>query len=97
MAILSDRIRTTLEQLGTECPLEEIVDLCPDLTWNQVFLAIDHLSRAGQVRMRLDAHRTYWVQTYHRGEHEHVPSSHAASQTFEHELSTSYVCPVTSE
>ncbi len=63
MPILSNRIRTTLEQLGTECPLEEVVDLCPEVTWNQVFLAIDHLSRKGQVRVRLDAARTYWVQS----------------------------------
>lgn len=89
MATLSDRIRTTLEQLGTECPLEEVVDLCPDVTWNQVFLAIDHLSRTGQVRVRLDAKRTYWVQTYHSGEHERLPNLHADSQTFEHELGAS--------
>jgi len=40
MMILRDRIQTTLEQLGTECPLEEVMDFCPDITWNQVFLAI---------------------------------------------------------
>jgi hypothetical protein len=27
--------------------LDEIVVECPDLTWNQVFLAIDRLSREG--------------------------------------------------
>jgi|GEM_PF-3658556 len=89
MAIPSDRIRTTLEQLGTECPLEEVVDLCPDVTWNQVFLAIDHLSRTGQIRVRLDANRTYWVQIYHGGEHERLANSHADFQTFDHELSAS--------
>lgn len=88
-AILNDRIRTTLEQLGTECPLEEVVDLCPDVTWNQIFLAIDHLSRTGQVRVRLDANRTYWVQTSPREEHERLPSSHADSDILEHELRAS--------
>ena len=51
MPILSKRIQTTLEQLGTECPLEEVMNLCPEITWNQLFLAIDHLSRAGQIRI----------------------------------------------
>ena len=57
-----DRVRTTLEQLGQDCPLEEIGNLCPDMTWNQVFLAIDHLSRAGQVRVTLESGRVYWVR-----------------------------------
>jgi hypothetical protein len=48
LAIIS-RVREALEQLGTECPMEEVVRLCPELTWNQVFLAIDHLSRTGEV------------------------------------------------
>lgn len=61
-----DQILTTLDQLGTECPLEEVMDLCPDITWNQIFLAIDHLSRTGQIRVRLDASKTYWVQTSDR-------------------------------
>ncbi|OQW31223.1 MAG: hypothetical protein A4E19_20560 [Nitrospira sp. SG-bin1] len=87
MPILSDRIRTTLEQLGTECPLEEVVDLCPEVTWNQVFLAIDHLSRTGQVRVRLDTNRTYWVQTHHRETADCLP--HAEVPTFNHKLSTS--------
>jgi hypothetical protein len=84
MPILSQRIQTTLEQLSTECPLEEVMNLCPEITWNQLFLAIDHLSRAGQVRIRLDADRSYWVQT--------VACTHDAtgdSQAFEHELRVS--------
>lgn len=60
-----DQVRDRLEQQGTACPLEEIIDLCPELTWNQVFLAIDYLSRTGQVRVTRDAGRSYMVQTYH--------------------------------
>jgi hypothetical protein len=82
MATLSDRIRTTLEQLGTECPLEEVVDLCPEVTWNQVFL-----SRTGQVHVKLDANRTYWVQTYRRDEG--LSRSPADTHAIEHELSAS--------
>ena len=61
---LIDRVRIALEQQGTECPIEEIVRLCPDLTWNHWFLAIDFLSRTGQVRVTLDAGRSYKVQAY---------------------------------
>jgi hypothetical protein len=60
-AIVS-RVHSALEELGTDCPMEEIVGLCPELTWNQVFLAIDYLSRTGQIRMTLDAGRTYRVE-----------------------------------
>lgn len=89
MDILGDRIRTALEQLGTECPLEEVADLCPDLTWNQVFLAIDHLSRIGQVRVKLDASKIYWVQACSGPRRACLHPSHADSQPFEHELSVS--------
>ena len=49
-----EQVRERLEQRGTACPLEEVMELCPELTWNQVFLAIDYLSRTGQVRVMLD-------------------------------------------
>ncbi len=35
-----------------ECDLEDLVRLCASSTWNQVFLAIDRLSRTGEVRLR---------------------------------------------
>lgn len=56
------RVYEALEQLGTDCALEDVTGLCPELTWNQVFLAIDYLSRTGQVRVTLDPDRTYRVQ-----------------------------------
>jgi hypothetical protein len=31
------------------CDLDEVVSECADLTWNQVFLELDRLSRAGEV------------------------------------------------
>jgi hypothetical protein len=55
------RVQAALEELGSDCPMEEVVGLCPDLTWNQVFLAIDYLSRTGQIRVTLDSGRTYRV------------------------------------
>ena len=42
--------------------MEEVVALCPELTWNQVFLAIDYLSRTGQICVTVDPGRTYRVQ-----------------------------------
>lgn len=59
------RVHTALEELGTDCSMEEIVGLCPELTWNQVFLAIDYLSRTGQIRVTRDSGRTYRVVASH--------------------------------
>ena len=61
-ATLIHRVKTTLEQVGTDCPLEAMMDLCPELTWNQMFLAIDDLSRRGEVRVTLEADRTYRIR-----------------------------------
>ncbi len=47
-AAIVDRVRSVLEERGTACSLDDVTQLCPDLTWNQVFLAIDFLSRTGQ-------------------------------------------------
>lgn len=33
------------------CDLEAITRYCPTLTWNQVFLAVDRLSRSGELRL----------------------------------------------
>jgi hypothetical protein len=57
-----DRVQAALESLGSDCPMEEVVGLCPELTWNQVFLAIDYLSRTGQICVTIDPGRTYRVQ-----------------------------------
>ena len=64
MATHIDQVRDRLEQRGTACSLEEVMELCPELTWNQVFLAIDYLSRTGQVRVTMSAGKTYTVQVY---------------------------------
>ncbi len=58
-----DRVRSVLEKQVTACSLDDVTQLCPDLTWNQVFLAIDFLSRTGQADVTLDPRRVYWVQT----------------------------------
>ena len=56
------RVQDALEHLDTDCSIEDVPGLCPELTWNQVFLAIDYLSRTGQIRVTLDPDRTYRVR-----------------------------------
>ena len=31
--------------------LDQLLDRCPDATWNQVFAVVDHLSRTGGIRL----------------------------------------------
>ena len=49
-AIVDDRILDVVSH-AQGCPLDKVLQACPDLTWNQVFLAVDRLSRRGQVRL----------------------------------------------
>ncbi len=65
LAAIIVRVHRVLEQVGTDCSMDEVMTLCPELTWNQVFIAIDYLSRAGQVRVTLEGDRTYRVQAQH--------------------------------
>ncbi|MDF0676028.1 MAG: hypothetical protein P0120_17100 [Nitrospira sp.] len=69
------RVHGALEQLDSDCSMEELVTLCPELTWNQAFLAIDYLSRNGQVRVTLDGDRTYRVQAHRASTVEASPSA----------------------
>jgi hypothetical protein len=67
VSTIIDRVYIALEQFGTSCSMEEVVGLCPDLTWNQVYLAIDYLSKIGKVSVTLDPDRTYTVRVYSSG------------------------------
>ncbi len=62
VSAIIDRVYGALEQFGTTCSMEEVVGLCPDLTWNQVYLAIDYLSKTRKVSVTLDPDRTYTVR-----------------------------------
>ncbi len=48
---VTDRIIQTVAE-NPECQLDDVLLAYPDLTWNQVFSEVDHLSRSGQVRLR---------------------------------------------
>jgi hypothetical protein len=64
VSTIIDRVYGALEKFGTTCSMEEVVGLCPDLTWNQVYLAIDYLDKTGKVSVTLDPNRTYTVRVY---------------------------------
>ena len=64
VSAMIDRVYGALEQFGSTCSMEEVVGLCPDLTWNQVYLAIDYLNKTGKVSVTLDPNRTYTVRVY---------------------------------
>jgi hypothetical protein len=42
--------------------LDDIVLECPDLSWNQVFLVIDRLTRRGSVKLSPQGQGRYTVQ-----------------------------------
>lgn len=43
------------------CDLEDVTRECPNLTWNQVFLAVDRLSRSGEIMLVHKGRGTYVV------------------------------------
>ena len=46
---------------GQVCDMEELVKGCPSYTWNQVFLAVDRLSRTGELRLLSKRSGVYMV------------------------------------
>jgi hypothetical protein len=50
------------------CDLEEIMRQCANLTWNQVFLAVDRMSRRGEIRLVPRGRGAYTVTFPHRQE-----------------------------
>jgi len=49
-ATAEDQVIEIVLQRGP-CDLEDVTRRCPNLTWNQVFLVVDRLSRTGQVKL----------------------------------------------
>jgi hypothetical protein len=48
------------------CDLEEVTRQCANLTWNQVFLAVDRLSRSGELLLLPRGRGLYTVTFPHR-------------------------------
>jgi hypothetical protein len=57
---LADRILDAVRR-APGCQLDELMLSVPELTWNQVFLEVDRLSRTGQVRMTAMGKGTYTI------------------------------------
>ena len=45
-----ESILSVLHTMPT-CELDELVNVCPGFTWNEIFLELDRLSRLGEVRI----------------------------------------------
>ena len=61
LGTLADRILDAVHR-APGCQLDELVLSVPDLTWNQVFLEVDRLSRTGQVRVTALRKGTYAIK-----------------------------------
>ncbi len=48
---VADRILKAVRR-SPGCLLDDLECSCPDLTWNQVFLEVDRLSRTGRLRVQ---------------------------------------------
>jgi hypothetical protein len=44
------------------CCLDDLMRMCPELTWNQIFLEVDQLSRTGRLRLALIGPGRYAVE-----------------------------------
>lgn len=49
---------------GTGCSFEELIGVCQDLTWNQIFLEVDRLSRDGRVQLSQAGRGAYRVRVW---------------------------------
>ena len=55
------------------CQLDDLVLRLPDLTWNQVFLEVDHVSRTGQVRVTAMGEGTYAIRLPNKEKRSRTP------------------------
>ena len=70
-APVTDRILGTVERTHG-CDLDTLAESVPELTWNQVFLEIDRLSREGQILVTCGARGHYLI---HLPEHQKGPKT----------------------
>lgn len=58
---ITNRILDVVRQIP-DCTLDELTRNCPDLPWNQIFLEVDRLSRAGELRLTSKGPGNYTVR-----------------------------------
>ena len=54
-------------QTGSRWQLDELVSACPEFTWNQIFLALDEMSRSGEVYITRERHSGYTITVLSSG------------------------------
>ena len=60
-------------QCAHGCDLDTLTNNLSDLSWSQVFLAVDQLSRRGKVRVTLDTGSRYMIRM---PDHNRVSATH---------------------
>lgn len=65
--VVEDQVIEVLQK-GQACDIEDVTRQCANLTWNQVFLAVDRLSRKGEVMLTPTGLGTYAVAVPQRQE-----------------------------
>ena len=58
---VTDRILGTIQR-ALECDLDTLTKNLPDLSWSQIFLEIDRLSREGVVLVTFGLERRYMIR-----------------------------------
>jgi len=58
---VADQVTQAVSQ-SPGCTVEELVMACSGLSWNQVFLEVDRLSRCGEIYLRLESPGLYSVR-----------------------------------
>ncbi len=69
---VTDRILGAVQR-AHGCDLDMLTKSLSDLSWGQVFLEVDRLSRDGQVLVTLDTRGRYMIQL---PDHSRVPETH---------------------
>ena len=72
---VTQRLRDVIVR-KTGCDLEELALECPEMSWNQVFLAIDRLSRTGEITLSRNGPGRYVVQMT-RSSSQRLQTSHS--------------------
>ena len=70
--LVTDRILGQVQRTQG-CDLDMLAKSLSDLSWSQVFLEVDRLSRAGQVRVTLDPQGRYMIRL---PDHNKEPATH---------------------
>lgn len=69
---VTDRILGQVQHMDG-CDLDTLTNSLSDLSWGQVFLEVDRLSREGQVVVTLDTGGRYMIRL---PDHSRVPETH---------------------